>query len=97
MAARPPYPWHYADDALDDLDNIADWYVEQEAWDAALEVSDRIRARVPSIADTPKAWHVGVSGHRERNFTDTPFRVMYDFEDDHVTILRIKHTKQQWP
>lgn len=96
-ATRRPLSVSYTDDALDDLDGIADHYAEQEAWDAALDVPDRIRAEIPLIGHQPKGWPVGLSGHHERILADLPFRIAYDIEADRVTILRIKHTKQQWP
>lgn len=94
---RTPLPATYTDDALDDLDAIADHYANLEAWDAAMQVPDRIRREVPLIGYQPKAWSVGLSGHRERILSDLPFRIVYDIGACSVTILRIKHTRQQWP
>lgn len=92
-----PYPLHYTDDALDDLDAIADWYAEQQAWDAAFDVPDRIRDEIPLIAHQPKGWAIGLSGHPERVLQDLPYRVIYDFDGAQVHILRIKHFTQKWP
>lgn len=96
-ALRRPLPAAYTDDALDDLDNIAEYYAQQQAWDAAIQVPDRIPQEVPLIGHQPKAWSVGVSGHRERILGDLPFRIVYDIGAGNVTILRIKNTRQQWP
>ena len=97
MAARRPHGVVYTDDALDDLDGIAEHYAEQEAWDAALNVPNQIRAAAPLIGHQPKAWPVGLSGHRGRVLSDLPFRIVYDVDGAQVIILRIKHTKQKWP
>lgn len=95
--ARRPLPVAYTDDALDDLDAIADHYADEGAWDAAIDVPDRIRVQVPLIGHQPKGWPIGDSGHRERVLTDLPFRIAYDVEDDRISVLRIKHTRQMWP
>jgi plasmid stabilization system protein ParE len=97
MATRRALFWHYTDDALDDLDAVADYYASLEAWEAALDVPDRIRAQVPMISANPRAWPVGVSGYRECFLTDLPFRVVFDISANAVIILRIKHTRQMWP
>ncbi|MDE2247684.1 MAG: type II toxin-antitoxin system RelE/ParE family toxin [Xanthomonadaceae bacterium] len=82
---------------MDDLDGIAEHYAAQEAWEAAIDVPDRIRAAAPLIGHQPEGWSVGLSGHRERVLSDLPFRIAYDVTVTEVIILRIKHTKQQWP
>lgn len=97
MPVRQPYGVVYTDDALDDLDGIADHYAAQQAWQVAIDVPDRIRAAVPLIAHQPEGWPIGLSGHRERVLSDLPFRIAYDVTAIQVIILRIKHTKQQWP
>jgi len=96
-ATRRAHSVTYTDDALDDLDGIAEHYAMREAWDAAIDVPDRIRAAVPLIGHQPEGWPIGLSGHRERVLSDLPFRIAYDVTATQVIILRIKHTKQQWP
>ena len=97
MASRRPHGVVYTDDALDDLDGIAEHYAIRKAWDAAIDVPDRIRAAVPLIGHQPEGWPIGLSGRRERVLSDLPFRIAYDVTATQVIILRIKHTKQQWP
>ena len=76
---------------------IADYYESQEAWQAALDVPDRIRTAAKLIGDAPLGWPIGISGWHERILSDLPFRIVYDVTSTHVRVLRIKHTLQQWP
>jgi plasmid stabilization system protein ParE len=87
----------YADDALDDLDRIADYYMDAEAYQAAIDVPERIRESCKLLGHTPQGWQVGVSGKRERVLQDLPFRIVYDENGARVLVLRVKHTRQQWP
>jgi len=55
-----------------------------------------------SCARPPKAWPLGVSGHRERILSDLPFRIVYELLPDEeyprtVRVLAFKHTAQLWP
>lgn len=94
---RRPLPVWYADDALDDLDGIADYLATAGEWQAAMDIPDRIRAVIPLLGHQPRAWPVGASGYRERVLAELPFRIVYLVEPQRVVVLRIKHTRQQWP
>ena len=87
----------YALAADQDLDAIADYYEDQDAWQAALDVPDRIREAAKLICHAPRAWSIGVSGVHERVLSDLPFRIAYQVTRTHVRVLRIKHTLQMWP
>ena len=87
----------YALAADQDLDAIADYYEDQDAWQAALDVPDRIREAAKLICHAPRAWPIGVSGVHERVLSDLPFRIAYEVTRTHVRVLRIKHILQMRP
>jgi plasmid stabilization system protein ParE len=87
----------YAEAADEDLDGIADYYELQGAWQAALDVPERIQQAARLICHAPHGWAIGASGVHERVLSDLPFRIVYLVTATHVRVLRIKHTLQQWP
>lgn len=89
--------FEYALAADQDLDAIADYYEAQDAWQAALDVPERIREAANPICHAPSACPIGVSGVHERVLGDLPFRIAYEVTRTHVRVLRIKHTLQRWP
>jgi len=101
-AGPKPLTLEYAQAARKDLDDIAAYYVAHEAWVAALDVPERIVEAAKLLREAPKAWPLGVSGHRERILSDLPFRIVYELLPDEeyprtVRVLAFKHTAQLWP
>ena len=96
-SSGPVLALEYALAADQDIDAIAGYYEDQDAWQAALDVPDRIREAATLICPTPRVWPIGISGVHERVLSDLPFRIAYEITRTHVRVLRIKHTLQMWP
>jgi addiction module RelE/StbE family toxin len=72
-------------------------YIGQDNPDAALELVQTIHTKAEGLRSRPTLHRVGrMHGTREmvvhRNYV-----VFYRVSDEAVTILRVKHARQQWP
>ncbi|RKP49358.1 type II toxin-antitoxin system RelE/ParE family toxin [Trinickia fusca] len=72
-------------------------YIGEDNPDAALELLQKIHSKAEALRSRPTLYRVGrVRGTREmvvhRNYV-----VFYRANDEAVTILRVKHARQQWP
>jgi toxin ParE1/3/4 len=72
-------------------------YIGQDNPDAAVELVQKIHEKAEGLLARPTLYRAGrVRGTREmvvhRNYI-----VFYRVTDEAVTILRVKHSRQQWP
>ena len=91
-------PIVYRDDALDDLDNIADYYFDERAFEVAINLPETIRERLKMLSDHPAAGKAGrIAGTREMVLVGTPYLAVYRMANNRVEVLRVLHGAQQWP
>ncbi|PRH88901.1 type II toxin-antitoxin system mRNA interferase toxin, RelE/StbE family [Labrys okinawensis] len=83
--------------ALSDIEHIHAWHKPHSEHDAAKLVS-RLRERAESLAALPKQGRPGrVAGTRELTVSGTSYLILYRLRGDYVDLLRVLHTRQQWP
>jgi toxin ParE1/3/4 len=82
--------------AENDLFDILD-YIGHDNPDAAVELVQKIRTKVDGLRERPTLYRAGrMRGTREM-IVHRNYIVFYRVSDDAVTILRVKHARQQWP
>lgn len=83
--------------ALQQLENAQD-YIAQDNPTAANEVAARIAEAVYLLLTQPKMGRKGrVAGTFEWIVKQTPYLIVYVIENDTLQILRVIHSKQNWP
>lgn len=83
--------------ALARLDHIGG-YVAQDNSEAAARVISRIVTAVDALAERPAMGRPGrIKTTRELVLADTPYIIAYRVTDNHVDILTVMHSAQQWP
>lgn len=82
--------------AENDLFDILD-YIGQDNPDAAVELVQKIRAKVDGLRERPTLYRAGRIGGTREMVVHRNYIVFYRASDDVVTILRVKHARQQWP
>jgi len=82
--------------AEEDLFDILD-YIGQDNPDAALELVRKIREKAEGLRARPTLYRAGrMRGTREM-IVHRNYIVFYRVGNEAVTILRVKHARQQWP
>jgi toxin ParE1/3/4 len=82
--------------AENDLFDILD-YIGHDDPDAAVELVQKIRTKVDGLRERPTLYRVGrIRGTREM-IVHRNYIVFYRASDEVVTILRVKHARQQRP
>ena len=83
--------------AHDDLVSLFEYIAKDDA-PAAQRVSRRIRAAIDRLRQFPSYGHIGdVEGTRQFVVAGAPYIVVYEIEDETITILRIYHMSQDRP
>ena len=83
--------------AANALENIQD-YIARENWNAAWEVTQKIKNTVTQLIDHPKLGRGGrVRGTYELVIAGLPYIVTYRVKDEQVQILSVYHTSRKWP
>ncbi len=73
-------------------------YIAQDNPLAAMGQDEQIDRQVNMLADHPKMGRPGrVTGTRELVVSSTPFVVIYRLRAQHIEVLRLLHSAQQWP
>lgn len=73
-------------------------YIAQDNLDAADRMSERLRAAAEHLIDYPHFGRVGRSrDSRELIVAGTPYILIYRIGRDRIDIVRILHSKQNWP
>ena len=79
-----------------DLMDILD-YIGQDNPDAAVELVQKIHEKTEGLRTRPTLYRAGrVRGTREM-IVHRNYIVFFKVNDEAVTILRVKHARQQWP
>ncbi|WP_434116271.1 type II toxin-antitoxin system RelE/ParE family toxin [Paraburkholderia caffeinilytica] len=82
--------------AENDLFDILD-YIGRDNPDAAVALVQKIRTKVDGLRERPTLYRAGrIRGTREM-IVHRNYIVFYRTSDEVVTILRVKHARQQWP
>lgn len=73
-------------------------YIAQDNPLAAIGQDEQIERQVNMLADHPKMGRPGrVAGTRELVVSSTPFVVIYRLQAQHIEVIRLLHSAQQWP
>jgi toxin ParE1/3/4 len=72
-------------------------YIGQDNPDAAVELVQKIHEKTEGLRTRPTLYRAGrVRGTREM-IVHRNYIVFFKVNDEAVTILRVKHARQQWP
>ena len=86
----------WTDEALEDLDAIAD-YIGARNSDAAKQLLDKIRTAAAQLTHFPHMYRIGlVPGTREAVVTPN-YRMIYLVGRSEIVILAIIHSRRQYP
>ncbi len=73
-------------------------YISQGSPAAASRVVKAIREQVKPLAQHPQIGRSGIiEGTRELVVSRLPYLVVYQLQDDIVTVLAVVHTARNWP
>jgi len=83
--------------AADDLAHIVD-YIRKDNPAVALRVARTIYQDIAVLRAYPRMGRIGLAENtRELIFSPWPYIAVYEVIGDHVQVLRIRHTAQDWP
>jgi len=83
--------------AADDLAHIVD-YIRKDNPAVALRVARTIYQDIAELRAYPRMGRIGLAENtRELIFSPWPYIAVYEVIGDHVQVLRIRHTAQDWP
>jgi toxin ParE1/3/4 len=72
-------------------------YIGQDNPDAALEFVQMIHTKAEGLRSRPTLYRVGRMRSTREMVVHRNYIVFYRVSDEAVTILRVKHARQQWP
>lgn len=73
-------------------------YIAQDNPLAAIGQDEEIERLVNMLLEHPKMGRPGrVAGTRELVVSSTPFVVIYRLNAQHIEVIRVLHSSQQWP
>lgn len=73
-------------------------YIRQDNPEAASRVVKAIREQVKPLGEHPQMGRKGIiEGTRELVISRLPYLVVYQHQDDTVTVLAVVHTARNWP
>jgi toxin ParE1/3/4 len=81
----------FAVSAVDDLEEIRDWYAEQQVPDVGMRLLREIFERVGQLADFPESGRIvpELAIPRLRELVHPPFRIVYRIDDARIVIVRV--------
>ena len=83
--------------AADDLAHIVD-YIRKDNPAVALRVARTIYQDIAELRAYPRMGRIGLAENtRELIFSPWPYIAVYEVIGDHVQVMRIRHTAQDWP
>ena len=87
----------WTEPATDDLTRIVE-YIREDNRSAATRVARTIYEGVAQLKQMPERGRIGLAENtRELIFSPWPYIAVYEVSEDKVTVLRIRHTSQNWP
>jgi toxin ParE1/3/4 len=72
-------------------------YIGQDNPDAAVELVQKIHEKAEGLRTRPTLYRVGRVRSTREMIVHRNYIVFYKANDEAVTILRVKHARQQWP
>ena len=73
-------------------------YIAQDNPLAAIGQDEQIERQVNMLLEHPKMGRPGrVTGTRELVVSSTPFVAIYRLHAQHIEVIRLLHSSQQWP
>lgn len=78
-----------SDDALQDAKQAADWYVEQDAWSAAVALQEEIEAALARVARDPGLGTPGPEGTRLLPVHRFPVSLVYFVDGDTLRVIAV--------
>jgi addiction module RelE/StbE family toxin len=72
-------------------------YIGLDNPDAALELVQMIHTKAEGLRSRPTLYRVGRMRSTREMVVHRNYIVFYRVSDEAVTILRVKHARQQWP
>ena len=83
--------------AANDLSRIVE-RIREDNPSAAQRVARTIYTGVAALRTFPNRGRIGLAENtRELLFAPWPYVAVYEIFEDHVLVLRIRHTSQDWP
>ncbi len=83
--------------AAEDFTRIVE-RIREDNPNAAQRVAETIYNGVAALRAFPNRGRIGlISETRELVFAPWPYIAVYEIVEDHVQVLRIRHTSQDWP
>jgi plasmid stabilization system protein ParE len=79
----------FSEDALNDARSAADWYIEQDAWTAAVALEVEIGEAVARIAAEPGLGTPGPQNTRILPIHRFPVSLVYRVEGDEVCVIAV--------
>jgi toxin ParE1/3/4 len=81
----------FADSAVGDLEEIREWYAEQQVPDVGMRLIREIFTKVGQLSDFPDSGRIvpelGIP--RLRELVYPPFRIVYRIDDTRIVIVRV--------
>lgn len=100
MTVKPVIPRHQA---VHDVEQAIDYYLDEEAAQAASDLIDALQAAYRLIGEHPGVgsprygYELDIPGLRGRALPHFPYTVLYVERTDHVDVLRVRHQRRDIP
>jgi toxin ParE1/3/4 len=100
MTIKPVIP---RDRANQDVEHAIDYYLDEEAAQAASDLIDALQADYrliglhPGIGSPRYGYELGIPGLRGRALEHFPFTVLYVERTGHIDVLRVLHQRRDIP
>jgi addiction module RelE/StbE family toxin len=72
-------------------------YIGQDNPDAAAELVQKIHEKAEGLRTRPTLYRTGRARGTREMVVHRNYIVFYRVSDEAVTVLRVKHARQQWP
>ena len=81
----------FADSAVSDLEEIRDWYAEQQVADIGIRLIREIFTKVGQLTDFPESGRIvpELAMTKLRELIYPPFRIVYRIDDTRIVIVRV--------
>ena len=85
----------FSDEALQDAQQAADWYIEQDAWSAAVALQQELKAALSRIAQQPGLGTLGPEGTRILPLHRFPVSLVYRVDGDTLRVIAVAGQRRQ--
>jgi plasmid stabilization system protein ParE len=86
----------FAESAVQDLEDVGDWYSSQEALEVGERLIDEVFRRVEQLADFPSSGRIVPEFDTPwlRELVHPPFRIVYRLDHKRVRVVRVWRTER---